>query len=66
MKSHERGWIVLWELVIRAYRRGFRFVNVPVERRQRTHGLSKGNTWRNAFSQLQAMVKLKLRLIKSF
>jgi dolichol-phosphate mannosyltransferase len=54
MDSDDRSWIVLWELMIRAHRNGYRFTSVPVQRRQRAQGKSKGNTWRNAFWQLRA------------
>ena len=62
MNSKSRSWVIVWELLIRAYRKGFKITRVPIERRPRLHGKSKGNTFRNAILQFKALIGLWLML----
>lgn len=41
LQSGGRGWTVLMELIIRAYRRGYRIISVPTDHRPRLSGSSK-------------------------
>lgn len=63
MKGEDRSWIVLWEFLIRSQRKGCRIATRDAERRPRLHGVSKGNTWRNAWSMLYAAFRLRLILL---
>lgn len=60
--QEDRSWMVLWELVIRARRRGWRFARVPVRRRPRTRGRSRGSTIRTAAVMLSRLGQLRRAL----
>jgi glycosyltransferase involved in cell wall biosynthesis len=59
LRSQGRGWTVVWELVIRAKRQGFRLTSVPVELRPRTHGVSKVSNVRTIAANLRQLVQLR-------
>ncbi len=56
--NEERGWMVLWELVIRTQRANLPIATVPTRRRPRTHDKSKGTTWRNGLVMLLSLPTL--------
>ena len=56
MDDDDRSWTVLWELMIRAKRAGYRFARVPVRRRPRQVGGSRGSTLRVAFEMLRRLL----------
>jgi len=64
MQDEDRSWIVLWELMVRARQNGFRIAACDTHRRKRIHGVSKGNTWANAFGMLRGAFRLKWILIR--
>ena len=64
MNNSSRSWVIVWELLIRAYRKGYKIARVPIERRPRVHGKSKGNTLRNAVLQFKALIGLWLILMR--
>ena len=55
-------WEVIVGLEVRAIRRGYRFARVPVERRPRGSGRSRGNSWRNAVAMAWALMRLRWRI----
>lgn len=59
LKSEGRGWTVVWELVLRAHRGGFRIVGCPVVLKPRLHGQSKVTNLRNVVSNLRQLVALR-------
>lgn len=59
MEDQSRGWIVLWELVVRAKRAGYRIAACDIVRRPRKYGKTKGNTWANALLMLKSAFRLK-------
>ncbi len=61
----DRSWMVLWELMIRARRAGVRFAQVPVRRRARARGSSRGSTIRTALAMLRRMHQLRVVLAGS-
>lgn len=64
-KEEDRSWMVLWELMVRAKRAGFRFVEVPVRRRPRRHGSSRGSTLASAALMLRRLGRLRQVLARS-
>jgi dolichol-phosphate mannosyltransferase len=58
-RDDDRSWIVLWELVVRAKRAGFRFARVPVRRRPREVGSTRGSTIRTAAIMLRRLHSLR-------
>jgi len=59
LRSEGRGWTVVWELVLRAHREGYRLTGVPVEVKPRTHGVSKVSNLRNIVANLRQLVRLR-------
>ena len=59
LKSTGRGWTVVWELLLRAQRKGYRMVERPNPLRPRTHGASKVNNLRNITANLRALFALR-------
>jgi dolichol-phosphate mannosyltransferase len=63
LKSAGRGWTVVWELILRAERRGYRIAGCPITMLPRTHGVSKVNNVRNVAANLRQLASLR-RLLK--
>jgi glycosyltransferase involved in cell wall biosynthesis len=59
LKSTGRGWTVVWELLLRAHRKGYRMIERPNILRPRTHGESKVNNLRNITANLRALFALR-------
>ncbi len=59
LKSQGRAWTVLWELLLRAQRRGYRMTNVPIELRPRLHGTSKVNNLRTVLINVRGLLALR-------
>jgi len=59
LKSVGRGWTVVWELVLRAQRGGYRMVGCPIILLPRTHGASKVNNLRNIAANLGQLLALR-------
>lgn len=59
LKSTGRGWTVVWELLLRARRKGYRMVEQPNTLRPRTHGASKVNNLRNITANLRELLRLR-------
>ena len=59
LKSVGRGWTVVWELLLRAQRKGYRIVGCANTLRPRTHGASKVNNLRNIAANLRQLFLLK-------
>jgi glycosyltransferase involved in cell wall biosynthesis len=59
LKSTGRGWTVVWELIVRAHRAGFRMVACPITMLPRTHGVSKVNNVRNVAANLRQLLALR-------
>jgi len=55
----EKGWIVLIEILVRAVRAGFSYRVVEFERRPRSVGRSRANTWRYAFKMAGLLLALR-------
>ena len=55
----DRSWIVLWEMIIRAVRDDARVKVVPIDRRARVQGKSRGSTWGNALRMLGRLLTLR-------
>lgn len=62
LESTDRSWAVLIELEVKAIRSGCSFARVPVERRPRRSGRSRGSSWRNAVVMAVALLRLRWRL----
>jgi len=62
LKSEGRGWTIVWELVLRAYRGGYRIVGCPITLQARTHGVSKVNNLRNVAANLRQLFALRRAL----
>ena len=58
LKSSGRGWTVVWELLLRAERRGCRMTGCPITLRPRSHGVSKVNNLRNVAANLRQLFAL--------
>ena len=59
LKSVGRGWTVVWELLLRAQRKGYRMVSCSNTLRPRTHGASKVNNIRNITANLRQLFLLR-------
>jgi dolichol-phosphate mannosyltransferase len=59
LKSVGRGWTIVWELVLRAHRGGYRLVGCPIILLPRTHGTSKVNNLRNIAANLRQLLILR-------
>ncbi len=59
LRSQGRAWTVVWELLLRAQRKGCRMTNVPIELLPRMHGTSKVNNLRTMVVNLRALLTLK-------
>jgi glycosyltransferase involved in cell wall biosynthesis len=59
LKSVGRGWAVVWELVLRAHRGGYRIMGCPISLLPRTHGVSKVNNVRTVAANLRQLLILK-------
>lgn len=59
MQDDSRGWIVLWELLVRAKQAGYRIATCDIARRPRRSGKTKGNNWGNALVMLKSAFRLK-------
>jgi glycosyltransferase involved in cell wall biosynthesis len=59
LKSEGRGWTLVWELVLRAQRQGYRITGVPVFIKPRTHGTSKVTNVKNVFANLKQLAQLR-------
>ena len=55
----DRGWTVLWELIIRARRAGLPMARVPVRRHPRAKGRTRGSTVRTAATMLSRLGRLR-------
>ena len=55
----DRSWIILWEMVIRAVRDNAQVRVVPIDRRARVQGKSRGSTWGNALRMLGRLLTLR-------
>ena len=64
LKSVGRGWSIVWELVLRAHRGGYRIVGCPITLLPRTHGASKVNNMKNVVANFRQLVTLR-RLLQS-
>lgn len=58
LRSTGRGWTVVWELLLRAQRRGYRMTGCPITLRPRTHGVSKVNNFRNVAANVRQLFAL--------
>jgi glycosyltransferase involved in cell wall biosynthesis len=58
LRSAGRGWTVVWELLLRAQRGGYRLVGCPNTLRPRTHGASKVNNLRTIAANLRQLFAL--------
>ncbi len=58
LKSTGRGWAVLMELIIRAFRGGYKITSVPTEMCPRISGRSKVNNIPTILSNLKQMITL--------
>jgi glycosyltransferase involved in cell wall biosynthesis len=61
-REEDRSWLVLWELMVRAKRAGFRFARVPVRRRPRASGGTRASTLRTAVAMLRQVRRLRRAL----
>lgn len=59
LKSIGRGWTIVWELVLRAHRGGYRIVGCPISLLPRTHGVSKVNNLRNVAANFRQLLILR-------
>ena len=59
LKSVGRGWTVVWELILRAQRGGYRMVGCPITLLPRSHGVSKVNNVRNVVANLRQLLALR-------
>jgi len=59
LKSRGRGWTVLWELLIRAHRRGYRTTGCEIYMQNRIDGTSKVNNVRTIAANLQQLWELR-------
>jgi glycosyltransferase involved in cell wall biosynthesis len=59
LKSVGRGWTIVWELVLRAHRGGYRIVGCPISLLPRTHGASKVNNLRNVAANFRQLLILR-------
>lgn len=64
LKSGGRGWTVVWELLLRAQRGGYRIVGCPIVLLPRRHGESKVNNLSNILANLRQLIALR-RLLDS-
>lgn len=62
LQSRGRGWTIVWELLIRAQRQGFRLTGCRITMRARTHGTSKVNNVRNIAANLKQLWALRAML----
>ena len=58
LKSVGRGWTIVWELLLRAQRKGYRLVGCANTLRPRTHGTSKVNNIPNIVANLRQLLAL--------
>lgn len=63
LKSVGRGWTIVWELVLRAHREGYRIVGCPISLLPRTHGVSKVNNLRNVIANVRQLLVLRQQLL---
>jgi len=61
-RDEDRSWMVLWELMVRARRAGYRFGRVPVRRRARARGTTRASTIRTAVLMLRRLHALRRAL----
>jgi glycosyltransferase involved in cell wall biosynthesis len=59
LRSVGRGWTIVWELVLRAHRGGYRIVGCPITMLPRTHGVSKVNNLRTIAANFQQLLTLR-------
>jgi glycosyltransferase involved in cell wall biosynthesis len=59
LKSRGRGWAVLMELIIRAFRSGYRITSIPTGVRPRLAGHSKVNNFRTIWANLIQVLELR-------
>jgi glycosyltransferase involved in cell wall biosynthesis len=59
LRSQGRGWTIVWELVLRAQRAGYRIVGCPITLQPRTHGVSKVNNLRNVAANVRQLFALR-------
>jgi len=64
LRSSGRAWMVLMELLIKAYRRGFKINSISVVMRPRAHGKSKVNNIKTVASFLGQIFSLKISLLR--
>ncbi|HSE65820.1 MAG TPA: hypothetical protein VLB12_02460, partial [Gemmatimonadales bacterium] len=62
LKSQGRGWTIVWELLLRAHRGGYRIVGCPITMQPRTHGVSKVNNLRNVAANVRQLLVLRRQL----
>ena len=62
LQSRGRGWTIVWEMLIRAQRQGYRLTGCPITMRGRTHGTSKVNNVRNIAANLKQLWALRQML----
>ena len=62
LKSEGRAWTLVWELILRAHRSGYRIVAAPNTLVPRTHGVSKVSNVRNIVANLTQLVALRSKL----
>ena len=65
MHQQDRSWLVLWELMVRAKRAGCQLARVPVRRRAREKGTSRGSTLRTAVVMVRKLHLLRRALAES-
>jgi glycosyltransferase involved in cell wall biosynthesis len=59
LKSVGRGWTIVWELVLRAHRGGYRIVGCPISLLPRTHGVSKVNNLPTIAANVRQLLTLR-------
>jgi len=64
LRSSGRAWMVLMELLIKAYRRGFKIDSISVIMRPRAYGKSKVNNIKTVASFLGQIFSLKISLLR--
>ncbi|MDM8560802.1 glycosyltransferase family 2 protein [Candidatus Parabeggiatoa sp. HSG14] len=61
MNDTNRGWMVVWELIIRAKYQGYKLITVSTKSGKRTHGKSKANTWTNAITMIFVAIIFRMK-----
>jgi glycosyltransferase involved in cell wall biosynthesis len=62
LQSRGRGWTIVWELLVRAQRRGYRITGCAIIMQPRTHGTSKVNNIQNIAANLTQLWALRQML----